>query len=319
MEYICEIDHPSKNRFVIVKSYLAYLKVFKLFYSQQKAFNYRGQFRIYDYFTIISGLAGTIICKLHVFLNGCSLNAAILTLAVIAADRFIAIFFPLRRAINSRKAIWLIAATWFVPALPGTILLYVNRIYEFRGSWYCLEFWEPDIPIIYNTVYSAADVILFYALPLLEIIVFYSAIIYKIWMRKIPGQTTTANQQLEMKAKKNVLKMLIIAVLTFALLWLPSRLIMLISTFDSLSCFRTPTLRFMGNFLAYLNCAINPFIYIIFSQDYRKAYKALFDCVPCRKVDLSRLHSQSMDITEITNSGRQSGLGMGSFKRIDNI
>ena len=132
MEYICEIDHPSKNRFVIVKSYLAYLKVFKLFYSQQKAFNYRGQFRIYDYFTIISGLAGTIICKLHVFLNGCALNAAILTLAVIAADRFIAIFFPLRRAINSRKAIWLIAATWFVPALPGTILLYVNRIYEFR-------------------------------------------------------------------------------------------------------------------------------------------------------------------------------------------
>ena len=208
---------------------------------------------------------------------------------MIAADRFIAIFFPLRRAINSRKAIWLIAATWFVPALPGTILLYVNRIYEFRGSWYCLEFWEPDIPIIYNTVYSAADVILFYALPLLEIIVFYSAIIYKIWMRKIPGQTTTANQQLEMKAKKNVFKMLIVAVLTFALLWLPSRLFMLISTFNSLPCFRTPTLRFMGNFLAYLNCAINPFIYIMFSQDYRKASKALFDCVPCRKVDLSRL------------------------------
>ena len=238
---------------------------------------------------------------------------------MIAADRFIAIFFPLRRAINSRKAIWLIAATWFVPALPGTILLYVNRIYEFRGSWYCLEFWEPDIPVIYNTVYSAADVILFYALPLLEIIVFYSAIIYKIWMRKIPGQTTTANQQLQMKAKKNVFKMLIVAVLTFALLWLPSRLIMLISTFDSLPCFRTPTLRFMGNFLAYLNCAINPFIYIMFSQDYRKASKALFDCVPCRKVDLSRLHSQSMDITELTNSGRQSGLGMGSFKRIENI
>lgn len=286
--------------------------------SQQK-FSIRGQFQIYDYFTTISGLAGTIICKLHGFLNGCTLNAAILTLAVIAADRFIAIFFPLRRAINSRKAIWLIAATWFVPAIPSTIFLYVNRIYEFRGNSYCLEFWEPDIPTIYNTVYSAADVILFYALPLLEIIVLYSAIIYKIWMRKIPGQTTTANQQLEMKAKKNVLKMLIIAVLTFALLWLPSRLIMLISTFDSLSCFRTPTLRFMGNFLAYLNCAINPFIYIIFSQDYRKAFKALFDCVRCRKVNLSRLHSQSIDITEIANSERQSGLGMGSFKRIANI
>ena len=199
---------------------------------------------------------------------------------MIAADRFTAIFFPLRGAINSRKAIWLIAATWFVPAIPSTIFLYVNRIYEYRGNSYCLEFWEPDIPIIYNTVYSAADVIFFYALPLLEIIVLYN--IYKIWMRKIPGQTTTANQQLEMKAKKNVLKMLIIAVLSFALLWLPSRLIMLISTFDSLSCFRTPTLRFMGNFLAFMNCATNPFIYIVFSQEYRKGFKALFGCVPCR-------------------------------------
>ena len=264
------------------------------------------------------GLAGTILCKLQAFLTSCTLNAAILTLAVIAADRFIAIFFPLRRAINARKAIWLIAASWLVPALPSTIFLYVNTLVVYRGVSYCIEIWEPDIPIYYNTIYSTADFILFYALPLLEIIVFYSAIIYKIWMRKIPGQTTTANQELQLKAKKNVLKMLIIAVLTFALFWLPLKVIMMIVLLGNFPCFRTPTIAFVTLFLAYMNCAINPYIYIVFSQDYRNGFKALFHCLICCNVDPPHLHSRSMDMTQITNSVRQSGLSLSSFKKVDN-
>ena len=64
--------------------------------------------------------------------------------------------------------------------------------------------------------------IMFSALPLLEIIILYTAIIYRIWMqKKCLGNATTANQQVEFKAKENVPKMLILAVLIFSLYWLP--------------------------------------------------------------------------------------------------
>ncbi|XP_074614702.1 substance-K receptor-like [Acropora palmata] len=241
---------------------------------------------------VVGGLAGTILCKLQGFLALCTVNAAILTLAVIAADRFIAIFFPMRRAISSRTAIWLIAASWVAPALPSSLFLYVYRLFDFDGTLYCLEQWSPAIPLYINTIYSTVDIILFYALPLVEIIIFYGAIIYKIWMRKIPGQATSVNQQLELKAKKSVLKVLITAVLTFALFWLPTKILTVIALIGDVPCImRSPLIRFVNLFLACMNCAINPLIYLIFSRDYRNGFKASFHC--CRRLgcDFSHTHA----------------------------
>ncbi|XP_068743118.1 substance-K receptor-like [Montipora capricornis] len=268
---------------------------------------------------VVSGLAGTILCKLQGFLATCTINAAILTLAVIAADRFIAVFFPMRKAISSRKAIWLIAGSWIAPALPSTLFLYVNTLFEFQGTVYCVERWEPNIPFYVNTLYSTADLILFYALPLLEIIIFYSAIIYKVWMRKIPGQVSCANQQLEVKVKKNVLKVLIIAVLTFAMLWLPMKIRIVIWLIGNALCgvFRTPLALFLTLLLACMNCAINPFIYLLFSRDYRNGFKALFRCFRLLGRSLTHMHSWSMNTTESANTGRQVGLTLTSFKKVE--
>ena len=268
--------------------------------------------------TFSSGLAGTILCKLQGFLALCTVNAAILTLAVIAADRFIAIFFPMRGAISSRTAIWLIAASWVAPAMPSSLFLYVYRLFDFDGTLYCLEQWSPAIPLYINTIYSTVDIILFYALPLVEIIIFYGAIIYKIWMRKIPGQATSVNQQLELKAKKSVLKVLITAVLTFALFWLPTKILTVIALIGDVPCImRSPLIRFVNLFLACMNCAINPLIYLIFSRDYRNGFKASFHC--CRRLgcDFSHTRSQSMNMTEMTTNGRQKALTLSSFKRVE--
>lgn len=268
---------------------------------------------------LISGWPGKILCKLQAFFTSCTINAAILTLAFIAADRFIAIYFPLKRVINSRKAIWLIVAAWLVPALPASIFLYVNNLVEIRGNTYCVEMWLPAIPMYINTIYTTADFIVFYALPLLEIILFYVAIIYKVWMRKIPGQVTTANQQLELKAKQNVLKMLIIAVLTFALFWLPTKVNILIGVYSNAQCLQNPTFHFLSLFFACINCAVNPLIYLTFSRDFRKSFKAIFHCLPCFTGDeIPRANSsRSMEVTKMSHSGRQSGLSLRSFKRIE--
>lgn len=106
--------------------------------------------------------------------------------------------------------------------------------------------------------------IMFSALPLLEIIILYTAIIYRIWMqKKCPGNATTANQQVEFKAKENVPKMLIIAVLIFSLYWLPIKVYTMIELYSSSFCLNS-TLHFLVLFSSIVNCAINPLIYIAF-------------------------------------------------------
>lgn len=106
--------------------------------------------------------------------------------------------------------------------------------------------------------------IMFSALPLLEIIILYTAIIYRIWMqKKCQGNATTANQQVEFKAKENVPKMLIIAVLIFSLYWLPIKVYTMIELYSSSFCLNS-TLHFLVLFLSIVNCAINPLIYIAF-------------------------------------------------------
>lgn len=239
---------------------------------------------------------------------------------MIAADRFIAIFFPLKRLIHSQRAIQLISVTWLIPALPGCIFLYVNDLVDYDGTVYCMEIWEPAIPMYYNTIYTTADFIMFYVLPLLEIIILYIAIIYRIWMRRIPGHVTTANQQVELKAKKNVLKMLIVAVLTFALFWLPVKINVMIGLYSHSPCVLTPIRRFLALFLACGNCVINPIIYIVFSRDFRNGFKALCHCLPCFSADVPRVHSQSRNVSEISFSVKcngHSGLSLTKFQKID--
>ena len=106
--------------------------------------------------------------------------------------------------------------------------------------------------------------IMFSSLPLLEIIILYTAIIYRIWMqKKCQGNATTANQQVEFKAKENVPKMLIIAVLIFSLYWLPIKVYTMIELYSSSFCLNS-TLHLLVLFLSIVNCAINPLIYIAF-------------------------------------------------------
>ena len=106
--------------------------------------------------------------------------------------------------------------------------------------------------------------IMFSALPLLEIIILYTAIIYRIWMqKKCQGNATTANQQVEFKAKENFPQMLIIVVLIFSLYWLPIKVYTMIELYSSSFCLNS-TLHFLVLFLSIVNCAINPLIYIAF-------------------------------------------------------
>ena len=243
--------------------------------------------------TLIGGLAppnifGSLVCKTVYPTVGLALCSAILSLVVIAVDRFLAIRFPMRKICRLKTARLLVLLIWLASLITCSPLIYAMKISPARPG-HCMEQWTPlfsaDSPRVYTICFNIA----FYFTPLALITFFYGAIIRKVWTRQIPGQVTDANQRLENKTKKRVLKMLMTVVLVFAACWLPINLTMVLTDFDLLSC--VPSyVRSFGYILAYSNAAINPFIYLLFSRDYRRGATAIvgkvFGC--CWRPQLAR-------------------------------
>ena len=216
--------------------------------------------------TVPPNMLGTLICKVIHPLIGVSLYSAVLTLVVIAVDRFLAIRLPRRKITRPNTARVLVLLTWLASLVTCSPLIYAMRVDE-RG--YCTEKWTPLFSVNSPRVFSITVNILFYAIPLVVIAVLYGAIITKVWARKIPGEVTDANQIRETKTKTQVLKMLTTVVLVFAVCWFPIHLNMVLVDFGLVTCLPYYVWS-TGVFLAYSNAAINPLIYLLFSTDYRQ-------------------------------------------------
>ena len=211
-------------------------------------------------------ILGTLFCKTSQPMAGVSLYSAVLTLVVIAVDRFLVIRLPRRKITRPNTARVLVLLTWLASLVTCSPLMYAMRVDE-RG--YCTEKWTPLFSVNSPRVFSITVNILFYAIPLVVIAVLYGAIITKVWARKIPGEVIDANQIRETKTKKQVLKMLMAVVLVFAVCWFPIHLNMVLRDFQLVTCLPY-YVQLIGVFLAYSNAAINPLIYLLFSTDYRQ-------------------------------------------------
>lgn len=120
-------------------------------------------------------------------------------------------------------------------------------------------------------------------MPLVLIAVLYIIIVFKLKLQVVRGsaQSVTAEQQ-RFKIERNVLKMSTSIVLMFAICQLPATIYYLLYFFS-----RDLTVRHSCGFahfhsiavlLARSYAAVNPFIYFVFSGNYRQGLKNLLGC-----------------------------------------
>ena len=89
------------------------------------------------------------------------------------------------------------------------------------------------------------------------------------------------NSKQNQKIKKNVIKTLAIVTACFFICWIPHRIYVILYSFRIISSF--------GNFyqftvvLVFTNCCINPFIYIVKYDNFKKGLATLFRCEPLRR------------------------------------
>ncbi|XP_020906545.1 neuropeptide FF receptor 2 [Exaiptasia diaphana] len=242
----------------------------------------------------MGGPLGVLLCKLVLFIQGVSVTCSVLTLTVLSVHRFVSVFFPWKKLMNTKNVKFAIAGIWIASFLFISPLLYALNVMEHNRMLVCDERWSPlfdekQAPKNYTIVLF----VLLYMAPLLIMAVLYSCLIYKLWFRcpsELPASSyrrqseealsvsrvSSDDKSKHAKSKKLVLKMLVTVVVVFALCWLPMhvRSFFVFFSKDGLPCLPS-FLEFIGYFLGHANSALNPCIYVSFSESYRHTFKTV--------------------------------------------
>ncbi|XP_060077674.1 trissin receptor-like [Ylistrum balloti] len=149
---------------------------------------------LYRFLTLTWNL-GRVMCKLYYFVWNMCYTASIVILTAIAAERYIAIryplrarrFFTLRRLIIAQTMIWTIAGLYNIPYL---------FVFDIVGGSYCFY----DYTIIDMKALTTVNFIVWYAIPLIVMTLIYSKIGTVLWFvgasKKVPAlERRTVEQQ----------------------------------------------------------------------------------------------------------------------------
>ena len=232
----------------------------------------------------VGGPTGLAFCKLAVFFHETAIAVANFTVVAISLDRFFAVVFPLKVFITKRvctgviTVIWLLAVALRIPMAYGVKTVMVNG--ELRCSLNLDAIFGPGT----EKAYYYLTLVGLFSVPLVIIVGLYSAIFVSIRKRKTPGDRLAPmseparDRKREMRAR--VLRMVTAVVAAFVMCWLLYFIELILFAYKiPVSC----NVRFMKFLLAHFNSALNPCLYVTFSENFRKNFRALLAGLPCCK------------------------------------
>ena len=232
---------------------------------------------------IIGGALGQALCKLHIFLANVSGVVSIQSLVLIAVDRFRAVVVPLRSRLITRKLCpFFIIATWITAMAVLSPFLVANKVVKYRERLMCVSLWMEIFGGTFEN-YALAVVVVFFYIPFVLVVVLYSIILMKLKMQAHPGEQSVSGEEQRTRRNRNVLKMAIAIVVVFFICLIPYFSNFVIARFsapDSSIWFSCSFILYVivTRSISYTNCAINPIICLIFSNNYRQALKRLVYC-----------------------------------------
>lgn len=234
---------------------------------------------------------GAFFCKFNSFAQVTSTVSSILTLTVIACDRFFGIVFALKAHITERRAWYAIMLLWIVAIIVAAPLLYVRRL--FITKWanhterYCVDDWvlltQPQNAMKARRIYYTFVSVVLFFIPIVVMSLAYIMIIWKLWSAQIPGERLENENRNQIRVKRKIVVMLLVILAAFALCWLPYQISLLYAEYRSNadSSELSPWFyhfQFVALFVAYANSAVNPIIYAGFNDNFKKGVNTLFRC-----------------------------------------
>ena len=227
----------------------------------------------------IGGTLGNITCKALFYVIPVSISAAILTMTLISIDRFYAVFYPLKgKLFQKPKAlsgiIWIVSFVLMIPY----IFLFQISFTESLGVFQCLQAWPWSYSAL--KIFHICIFVILYAASFFIMSVIYFLICRKLWFRKIPGNVTDQNRAAAKRSKRKVVRLLIIICVVFALCWFPTYVnhYFRYVRSDQRYMFIPMNVQVVFYFFAHANSAINPCLYVLLSEKFRKNILTFVTC-----------------------------------------
>ena len=225
-------------------------------------------------------------CKVGSYFRMLSLTVSVLSLMLIAVDRFIAIVFPFKATlINPRVKAALMSATWLISITQCILLFHASRLAEIGPQIIFCTVTFNGLPLM---SFFMASVVLYNFIPLIVIVITYSCIMHTLKTRQqAQVSEASSSQRNRTKENQNVLKIFRSIVLAFFVcICLFGLYLMLLTTLHEI--YTIDKCRFIrGVFhfvLPSLSTVINPVVLFSFSTNFRNAMKRLchFSLGRCR-------------------------------------
>ena len=258
---------------------------------------------------------GTVLCKFFHSAQAGSLAASVFSLVAISLDRSFAILFPMKTIITRNVVRFSIAIIWLCAMAISIPLMIASKNVPLEGTeiMICNEFWEPMSKSTYSLVFFVTG----YVIPLVIIAVVYCLAGLRLWSRKLPGHRNTAAEKRAQSSSRRATAMLITVVIVFVVSWLPFQAYEMIQKNNPPLFEKIPIefLLFMPWF-GYANSAINPILYVMFSENYRQEFYRILCRGPSRKDRYKRAIIGSLD-ADIGNTRATLGQSCESSLTVD--
>lgn len=203
-------------------------------------------------------------------------------------DRFLAIWYPLKCQITTRRARYIIGVIWLASTtitIPWALFFDMVAIFKDEPNLeLCLEVW-PDY-LDGNLYFLLGNLGLCYVVPTVAISLCYAMIWVKVWRRTIPTDNKCARmERIQQQSKVKVVKMLAMVVVLFVASWLPLYAIFariklggrLVPWEEDFLPVATPIAQWLGA----SNSCINPVLYAFFNRKFRRGFTAVLQSRRC--------------------------------------
>lgn len=231
---------------------------------------------------------GPVLCRADGFLEITCLLASVFSLTVISFDRLLGIVYPFHRRLDKMTARIIILAVWMAAMGIATPFIFF-RTYKVR-QWadYTEIFCSEDSRQV--NIYWIVILSVMVWLPLSAMSIAYTFIIMKLdRYKKLVARIENFKQ---VHHRRRVIRMLYIILIVFFICWLPFQILVFyrsaLKSIDASSNIQPipksyKVFFFAAHYIAFCSCLVNPIVYSLTNQKFRRAFLEHCICVKKKK------------------------------------
>ncbi|KAF4118337.1 tachykinin receptor 3-like [Onychostoma macrolepis] len=222
---------------------------------------------------------GEVYCKFHNFFPVTAVFASIYSMTAIAVDRYMAIIHPLKPRLSATATKVVIVCIWALAVILAFPLCFYSTTRTMPRRTVCYVAWPR--PSEDSFMYHIIVTVLVYMLPLVVMGITYTIVGVTLWGGEIPGDSSD-NYVGQLRAKRKVVKMMIVVVVTFALCWLPYHIYFIVTGVNKrLNKWKSIQQVYLSVlWLAMSSTMYNPIIYCCLNGRFRAGFKRAFRWCP---------------------------------------